>query len=71
MKDKYNIEMEDISPFPIERSDDYQLWEPVTQQEIEQLLARQTLEKAKTFLGVVRNGGLFRLQDHYYRIKSA
>jgi len=69
--DQFYIEMEDISPFPLERSADYSVWEKTSFDELkENILVNLTEEKQKVFFGVVRNGGTFRLADYYYRIKT-
>lgn len=72
MKDKFHIEMESIDDFLIEKSADNSFWEDVINEDvINKVLAGQTEGKIKTFLGVVRNGGAFKLGDYFYRIKSA
>ena len=69
--DQFHIEMEDISPFPLERSTDYSFWEETSFYELRgNILINLSEEKQKLFLGVVRNGGTFRLTDYYYRIKT-
>lgn len=68
-KDKYNIIMEDISAFPILRSDDFMVWEEVSPPEMEKILDAISEEKLKLFLGVVRNGSPFKLENFYYKIK--
>ena len=69
--DQFHIEMEDISPFPLERSADYFFWEETSFDELkENILVNLPEEKQKVFFGVVRNGGTFRLADYYYRIKT-
>jgi len=70
MKDHHHIEMEDISQFPIERSEDYVFWEPVSHEELNKILETLPEEKVKTFLGIVRNGSSFLLKDTHYRIKA-
>lgn len=70
-KDKYNIIMEDISAFAILRSEDFLVWEEVSQEEMEKILDALSEEKLKLFLGVVRNGSPFRLGNFYYKINSA
>jgi hypothetical protein len=63
--------MEDISPFPLERSADYSFWEETSFEELkENILVNLPEEKQKVFFGVVRNGSAFRLKDYYYRIKT-
>ncbi len=69
-KDRHNIEMEDISSFPILRSEDFQVWEEVSLEEMEKILDDMPEEKLKLFLGVVRNGSPFRFGNFYYRINS-
>jgi hypothetical protein len=72
VKDKFHIEMESIDDFLIEKSADNSFWEDVINEDvINKVLAGQTEGKIKTFLGVVRNGGAFKLGDYFYRIKSA
>ena len=69
--DQFHIEMEDISPFPLERSADYSFWEETSFEELtENILVNLTEEKQKLFFGVVRNGSTFRLTNYYYRIKT-
>ncbi len=69
--DQFHIEMEDISPFPLERSGDYSFWEETSFDKLkEDILVNLTEEKQKLFFGVVRNGGTCRLTDYYYRIKT-
>ncbi len=68
-KDKYNIVMEDISAFPILRSDDFLVWEEVSPAEMEKILDSIAEEKLKLFLGVLRNGSPFKLGNFYYQIK--
>ena len=67
-KDRHNIEMEDISPFPILRSDDFQVWEEVSLEEMEKILDDMPEEKLKLFLGVVRNGSPFKFGNYFYKI---
>ncbi|MGV7220403.1 MAG: hypothetical protein ACQ9MH_02610 [Nitrospinales bacterium] len=68
-KDKYNIEMEDITAFPILRSDDFQVWEEISNPEMEIILDDMPEEQSKLFLGVVRNGSPFKLGNFFYKIK--
>lgn len=68
-KDKYNIEMEDITSFSILRSDDFQVWEEVSGPEMEKILDEMTEEQSKLFLGVVRNGSPFKFGNYFYKIK--
>lgn len=69
MKDQYNFEMEDLGAFPFERSADYDFWEAVSDEELNQILEALPRDKARTFVGVVRNGSSFLLNDFHYRIK--
>ena len=69
--DQFHVEMEDISPFPLERSADYSFWEETSFDKLkEDILVNLTEEKQKLFFGAVRNGGTCRLTDYYYRIKT-
>ena len=44
--DQFHIEMEDISPFPLERSADYSFWEETSFEELkENILVNLTEEK--------------------------
>ena len=70
MKDKNNIEMEDISSFQLERSVNHKNWEKISYQEVEeQILEGLPEDKIKCFLRVVRSGSPFKLNDYFYRIK--
>ena len=70
MKDKNNIEMEDISSFQLERSMNHNNWEEISYQEIEEQIFKELSEdKIKCFLRVVRSGSPFKLNDYFYRIK--
>ena len=69
-KDKYKIEMEDISPYQILRSEDFLAWEEVFPADMEKILDEMPEEKSKLFLGVVRNGSPFRFGKYYYKINS-
>ncbi len=70
--DRFNIEMEDISQFKIERSCDHSFWETVSHDELtNKIFPEIAEEKLKRFLGVVRNGGMFKLGDYFYRIQSS
>lgn len=72
VEDQFHIEMESIEDFLIEKSADNSFWEEVTNEEIfNKVLAGLSEEKIKTFLGVVRNGGAFKLGDYFYRIKAS
>lgn len=69
--DLFRIEMEDISKYPLEQSADYYLWEEISFTELsESILAELSDEKLQLFFGVIRNGNAFRLNDHFYRIKT-
>ena len=69
--DQFNIEMEDISMYPLERSVDYYFWEEVSFAELnETILTKLSDEKLKTFLGVIRNGSAFKLDNYFYRISA-
>ena len=71
MKDKYNIEMEDISSFPLERSKDFFFWEDISYQDLlEQILKNLDDDQAHRFCGVLRSGSPFQLEETIYRIKS-
>ena len=70
-KDKFRIEMEDISMYPLERSTDYCFWEEISFTELnEGVLIKLSDEKLKTFFGVIRNGSAFKLNDYFYRINT-
>ena len=70
MKDKNNIEMEDISSFQLERSVNHSNWEKISYQEVEeQVFEGLPEDKIKCFLRVVRSGSPFKLNDYFYRIK--
>ena len=70
MKDKNNIEMEDISSFQLERSINHKNWEKISYQEVEeQIFEGLPEDKIKCFLRVVRFGSPFKLNDYFYRIK--
>jgi hypothetical protein len=71
MKDKHNVEMEDISGFPLERSFDFFFWEDISYPDLlEQVLKNLNDDQAHTFCNVVRSGSFFQLGDTFYRIKS-
>ena len=71
MKDKYNIEMEDISSFPLERSKDFFFWEDISYQDLlEHILKNLDDDQAHRFCGVLRSGSPFQLGETIYRIKS-
>ena len=70
-EDQFHIEMEDISTYSLQRSADYSFWEEITFEDLKiSVLATLTDEKLKTFLGVVRNGGAFKLDEYFYRINA-
>ncbi len=70
MKDKNNIEMEDISAFPLERSANHNTWEDISNQDFkEQVFDGLAEDKMKCFLRVVRSGSPFKLGKYFYRIK--
>ena len=70
-KDQFHVEMEDISIYPLERSDDYCFWEEISFAELnESILTELSDEKLKTFFGVIRNGSAFKLNDYFYRIST-
>ncbi len=70
MKDNHNVEMEDISRFPLERSTDFSFWEDISYQELEEkVLKNLGTDVARRFCGVVRTGSPFQLENYYYRIK--
>ena len=68
-KDSYHITMEDISTFSLQRSADCEDWEEVSHEELDAILDTVSEDKAKTFLGVVRNGSFCQLQGWFYRIR--
>lgn len=71
MKDKFNIEMEDISSFRLERSADFLSWEDISYQDLfEQVLKDLDDDHAHRFCRVVRSGSPFQLGNIFYRIKS-
>ncbi len=71
MRDKNNIEMEDISSFPLERSLDFLFWEEISYQDLqENVLKDLDDDHAYRLCRVVRGGSPFKLSDYYYRIKS-
>lgn len=67
--DRYHIEMDNLSRFPIERSTDCENWEDVSQEELDALLDNADENKAKNFLAVVRGGSFSRLEGYFYRIR--
>ena len=71
VKDQFHIEMENVEDFLIEKSADNSFWEEVRNEEIfNEIFAGLSEAKIRTFLGVVRNGGTFKLSDDFYRIKA-
>ena len=68
-KDQYHIEMDDLSPYSIERSKDCEEWEDVSQEELNELLDQVPDERARNFLCVVRGGSTSLFGRHYYRIR--
>ena len=69
--DQFNITMEDISMYPLERSADYSFWEEISFVELnESVLVNLSDEKLKTFFGVIRNGSAFKLNGYFYRINT-
>jgi hypothetical protein len=71
MKDKNNIEMEDISSFPLERSLDFLSWEEISYQDLlENVLKDLDDDHVHRLCRVIRGGSPFKLSDYYYRIKS-
>ena len=70
MKDKNNIEMEDISTFQLERSINHNNWDEISYKEVrEQIFEGLSEEKIKCFLRVLRSGSPFKLDDYFFRIK--
>jgi hypothetical protein len=70
-EDQYQIEMEDISSYPLQRSADYFYWEEIDFDELQKnVLDKLSDEKLKIFLGVVRNGSAFKLDEYFYRINA-
>jgi hypothetical protein len=71
MKDKHNIEMEDISSFPLERSSDFLSWEDISYEDLlENVLKDLDDNQIHRLCRVVRGGSPFKLSDYFYRIKS-
>ena len=69
--DQYHIEMEDISKYPLQRSADYSFWEEISFEDLQTtVLDKLSEDKLKTFFGVVRNGGAFKLGNYFYRING-
>ena len=68
-KDSYHIAMEDVSAFSLERSAECEDWEEISHEELNAVLDTVSEEKAKTFLGVIRNGSFCQLQGWFYRIR--
>jgi hypothetical protein len=72
MKDKNNIEMEDISSFSLERSLDFLYWEQILYQDLlKNVLKDLGDDHVHRLCRVVRGGSPFKLNDYYYRIKSS
>ena len=70
-EDQYHIEMEDISVYPLQRSVDYCFWEEISFEDLQtSVLDKLSEEKLRTFFGVVRNGGAFKLGNYFYRINA-
>lgn len=70
MKDKHNIEMEDISSFPLERSSDFLSWEDISYEDLlENVLKNLDDDLIHRLCRVVRGGSPFKLSDYFYRIK--
>ena len=70
-EDQFHIEMEDISTYPLQRSADYSFWEEITFEDLQtSILNKLSNEKLKTFLGGVRNGSAFKLDEYFYRIDA-
>jgi hypothetical protein len=70
MKDKYNIEMEDISSFPLELSNDFFSWKDISYQYLfEEVLKNLNDDQAHRFCGVIRSGSHFQFRNTFYRIK--
>ena len=70
-ENQFNIEIEEISTYSLQRSADYSFWEEITFEDLQtSILATLTDEKLKTFLGVVRNGSAFKLGEYFYRINT-
>jgi hypothetical protein len=71
MKDKHNVEMEDISVFRLERSKDFAFWEEISFKELkENVLDSLETDQVRRFCGIVRTGSPFQLKEYFYRIKS-
>ena len=70
-EDQFRIEMEDISTYPLQRSTDYSFWEEINFEDLQtSVLDKLSNKKLKTFLGVVRNGGTFKLDAYFYRVNA-
>ena len=70
-QDLFHIEMEDISAYPLQRSTDYAYWEEINFEDLQtSVLDKLSNEKLKIFLGVVRNGSAFKLDEYFYRINT-
>ena len=68
-KDSYNIEMDDLARFPLEKSGDCENWEDVSHEELNALLDKVDEERARNFLAVVRGGSFSKLEGFFYRIR--
>ena len=68
-KDRYHIELDNVSRFPIERSRDCEEWEEVTHIELDDLLDQVPEERARNFLSVVRGGSMSLFGRYFYRIR--
>ena len=62
-------ELEEISHFPLQRSQDCEEWEDIPREEMGRILETFPQEKALNFLEVLRTGSNPRLGDYYYRIR--
>ena len=70
-QDPFHTEMENISAYPLQRSTDYAYWEEINFEDLQtSVLDKLSNEKLKTFLGVVRNGGTFKLDAYFYRVNA-
>lgn len=71
MRDMHNVEMEDISQFPLERSRDFSFWEDISYEDLlDQVLKNLDDDQNHSFCNVVRSGSPYQLNDYFYRIKS-
>ena len=70
-QDPFHTEMENISAYPLQRSTDYAYWEEINFEDLQtSVLDKLSNEKLKIFLGVVRNGSAFKLDEYFYRINT-